>query len=91
MEALPTGTFEITAYPTLSDTMLLHDPYGHLIFTISKQILRKLSNMYHPQDTTTSFPKALAGVILRHNTTTYREIFTKERKLHKQHKKKLQL
>jgi hypothetical protein len=88
MDALPTGTFEITAHPTLSDTVLLDDPYGRLISNITKPRLRKLSNIYHPQDTTTSFPEALADVILRHNTTTCRETLTKERKLHKQHKQK---
>jgi hypothetical protein len=42
LDVLPTGTFEITAYPTLSDTVLLHDPYGRLISTIYKPRLRKL-------------------------------------------------
>jgi hypothetical protein len=56
MDALPTGTFEITAHPTLSDTVLLYGPYGRLISTITKPRLRKLSNIYHPQGTTTSFP-----------------------------------
>jgi hypothetical protein len=62
-----------------------------LITIVSKPRLRKLSNLYHPQEITTTFPKALSEVILRHNTTTYKETFTKERKLRKQHKKTQQL
>ena len=91
LDALPTGTFEITAHPTLLDTVLLHNPYGRLISIISKPRLCKLSNIYQPQDTTISFPEAQTDVILQQNTTTYRETFTKEWKLHKQHKKKQHL
>jgi hypothetical protein len=40
--------------------------------------------MYHPQESTTTFPEALADVILRHKATTSIGSFTKERKLHKQ-------
>jgi hypothetical protein len=71
--------------------VLLHGPDGRLISTISKYRLRKLSNIYHPQDNTITFPETLLDVILRHNTTTYRVSFTKERKLHKQHKQNQQL
>ena len=65
--------------------MLLHGTDGRLISIITKPRLRKLSNIYHPQDTAITFPEALSDVILRHNTTTYRVSHTKERKLHKQH------
>jgi hypothetical protein len=47
--------------------------------------------MYRPKDTTTTFPEALAGVILRHKATTYKETLTNERKLHKQQKQNQQL
>jgi hypothetical protein len=47
--------------------------------------------MYHSQDTTTTFPEALAGVILRQKATPYKEIITNERKLHKQQKQNQQL
>jgi len=40
--------------------------------------------MYHPQESKTIFPEALADVIPRHKATTYKETFTNERKLHKQ-------
>jgi hypothetical protein len=91
LDAVPTGTFELTAHPNLSDLVLLHAPDGCLISTIPKLRLRKLSNIYHPHDTNSTFPEALSEVILRHNTTTYKETFTKERKLHKQHKQNQQL
>jgi hypothetical protein len=84
LDALPTGTFELTAHPTSSDMVLLHALDGHLISIIPKPRLRKLSNIHHPQDANSSFPEALSEVILRHNTTIYKEFFTKERKLHKQ-------
>ena len=71
--------------------MLLHGPDGRLISTISKPRLRKLSNIYHPQDTAVTFPEALSDAIIRHNTTIYRVSHTKERKLHKQHKQDQQL
>jgi hypothetical protein len=44
-DAVLTGTFEITAHPTLSDSVLLHAPDGHLISTITKTRLRILSNI----------------------------------------------
>jgi hypothetical protein len=47
--------------------------------------------MYHSQDITTTFPEALAGTILRHKATTYKETFTNERNFHKQRKQKQQL
>ena len=47
--------------------------------------------MYHSQDATTIFPEALAGTILQHKATTYKEIFTNERKLNKQQKQNQQL
>ena len=47
--------------------------------------------MYHSQDTTTTFPEALAGTILRHTATTYKETFTNEWKLHKQQTQNQQL
>jgi hypothetical protein len=86
LDAIPTGTFEITAHPTLTELVLLHGPDGRLISTITKPRLRKLSNIYHPQDTAITFPEALSDVIIRHNTTTYRISLTKEHKLHKQQK-----
>ena len=85
LDAIPTGTFEITAHPTFTEIVLLHGPDGRLISTITKPRLRKLSNIYHPQDTAISFPEAISDAIHRHNTTTYRVSHTKERKLHKQH------
>jgi len=39
----------------------------------------------------TALPEALAGAILRHKATTYKETFTNERKLHKQQKLNQQL
>jgi len=86
LDAVPTGTFENTAHPTSSDLVLLHAPDGRIISGIPKLRLRKLSKIFHPQDTNSTFPEALSEVILRHKTTTYKETFTKERKLHKQHK-----
>jgi hypothetical protein len=71
--------------------VLLHGPDGRLTSTIPKPRLRKLSNIYHPQDTNLTFPEALSDVILRHNTTTYKATFTTERKVHKQHKQNQQL
>jgi len=88
LDALPTGTFEITAHPASSDMVLLHAPDGHIILTIPTPRLRKLSNIYHLQDANSSFPEALSEVIHRHSTTTYQESFAKERKLHKQQKTK---
>ncbi len=80
LDAVPIGTFEITAHPTSSDSVLLHAPDGRLFSTITKTRLRnKLSNIYHPQDTNSTFPEALSDVILRHRTTTYKETFTNER------------
>ena len=70
---------------------LLHAPDGRLISPIPKARLQKLNNMYHPQDTTTAFPKALAGVILQHKATTYKETLTNEWKLHKKQKQNEQL
>jgi hypothetical protein len=86
LDAVPTGTFELTAHPALSNLVLLHAPDGRLNSTIPKLRLRKLSNTNHPQDTNSTFPEGLSEVILRHNTTTYKESSTKERKLHKPHK-----
>jgi hypothetical protein len=47
--------------------------------------------MYHPQESTTTFPEALADLILWHKATTYKETFTNERKLDKQQKQNQQL
>ena len=79
LDAVPMGVFKITFHPTSLDPALLHAPDERLISPIMKARLHKLTNMYHPQESTTTFPKALADVILRHNATTYRETFTNER------------
>jgi hypothetical protein len=47
--------------------------------------------MHHPQESKTTFPKALADVILRHKATTYKETFINKRKLHKRQKQNQQL
>jgi len=73
------------------DSVLLYAPDGRLISFILKARLHKLTSMYHPQESTTTFPKALADVILRHKATTYKESFTKERKLYKQQNQNHQL
>jgi hypothetical protein len=86
LDAVPTGKFKITSHPTSRDTVLLHAPDGSLISPILKARLNKLINMYHSQDTTTTFPEVLAGVILRHKAITYEETFTNERKLKKKKK-----
>ena len=84
--AVPTGSFEITSHPTSLDSVLLHAPDGRLISPILKARLHKLTNMYHPQESTATFSEALADVILRHKATTYEETFTSERNLHEQQK-----
>jgi hypothetical protein len=71
LDAVPTGAFEITFHPTSLDTVLLHAPDGRLISPILKARLHKLINTCHSKDTTTTFPEALAGVILRHKAATY--------------------
>jgi hypothetical protein len=91
LDAVPTGAFEITSHPISLDTVLLHAPDGRLISPIPKARFHKLIIMYHSQDNTPTFPEVLAGVILRHKTTTYKETFTNERKLIKQQKLNQQL
>jgi hypothetical protein len=88
LDAVPTGAFEITSHPTSLDSVLLHAPDGCLISPIVKARLHKLINMYHPQEPTTTFLEALAGFILRHKASTYKETFTNERKFHKLQKTK---
>ena len=73
LDAVPTGTFELTAHPISSDLVLLHAPDGRLISTIPKAKIRKLLNTYYPQNTNSTFPEALSEAILRYNTTTYKK------------------
>jgi len=85
------GSFEITSHPTSLDLVLLHAPDGRLISPILKARLHKLANMYRRQEPTTTLLEALDGAILRHRATTYKEIFTNERKLHKHQNQSQQL
>jgi hypothetical protein len=79
LDAVPTGFFEITYYPTSLESMLLHMPNGRLISLIIKSRLHKLNMMYHSCYSTTTLPEAIADIILRHKVNTYKETFTKER------------
>ena len=82
LDAIPTGTFEVTTHPTSLDLVLIHDPDGRLISPISKARLTKLAKIYRPQASTLTLPEAIANALLRHKASTYREPLTKERKLH---------
>jgi hypothetical protein len=87
LDAIPAGSFVITSHPTSHDSVLIHAPNGRLISPILKSRLQKLTRMYRPQESTTTLPETIAGAILRHNATTYKETFTNERKLQKKKKK----
>ena len=47
LDAVLTGTFEITSHSTSLDLVLLHAPNGRLISPIFKARLQQLINMYH--------------------------------------------
>jgi hypothetical protein len=86
LDAVPTGSFVIASHTTSLDSVILHAPDGRLISPILKARLHKLTKIYRPPKSTTTLPEAIAGAILRHKATTYKESFTNKRKLHRQQK-----